>query len=48
MTAGLVHRYSFGGSGTTATDSIGAADGTVVNAELMGGDVTLSGETSDQ
>jgi hypothetical protein len=48
MTAGLVHRYSFGGSGTTATDSIGAADGTVVNATLMGGDVTLSGETSDQ
>jgi hypothetical protein len=43
-----VHRYSFGGSGTTATDSIGAANGTVVNATLQSGGVTLSGGTSDQ
>jgi hypothetical protein len=47
-TACLVHRYSFGGTGTTATDSIGTANGTVVNTTVQSGGVTLSGGTSDQ
>jgi len=48
VTACLVHRYSFGGSGTTATDAVGSRNGTVVNATIQGGGVTLSGGTSDQ
>lgn len=47
--ATLVHRYSFGGSGTTVTDSVGTANGTVKNASLSGsGTVVLAGGTSDQ
>jgi Concanavalin A-like lectin/glucanases superfamily len=43
----LVHRYSFNGTGTAATDSIGTAHGTIVggtNATLSGGSVALSGD----
>ena len=40
----LVHRYSFDGSGTQVTDSVGSADGTVVGTQLSGnGTVVLSG-----
>jgi hypothetical protein len=43
----LAHRYSFNGTGTVATDSIAAADGTIMgagNATLSGGSVSLSGD----
>jgi hypothetical protein len=40
----LRHRYSFGGTGTTATDSVGGADGLVLNTTLAGdGTVVLAG-----
>src|SRR6266542_1829695 len=49
LKSALVHRYSFDGTGTVATDSVGAAHGTVVNAELAGdGTVVLDGASSDQ
>lgn len=48
VVACLVHRYSFGGTGTTVTDSVSDAHGTVVNATVGGGQVTLTGGTSDQ
>ncbi len=45
----LVHRYSFDGTGTTVTDSVGTADGTVKNAQLSGsGTLVLAGGTTDQ
>jgi len=43
----LAHRYSFNGTGTAATDSIAAANGTIVggtNATMSGGSVDLSGD----
>jgi hypothetical protein len=41
---GLVHRYSFGGTGTQVRDSKGSAHGTAMNATLDGtGRLTLSG-----
>jgi hypothetical protein len=47
--AGLVHRYTFDGVGTTAVDSIGDADGTVIGASLAGnGTLTLVGLTGAQ
>jgi len=47
--AALVHRYSFNGTGSRVTDSVGTAHGTVVNAQLSGaGTVVLAGGTSDQ
>jgi len=47
--AALVHRYQFNGTGTTATDSVGTAHGTVVNTQLSGnGSVTLAGGTGNQ
>jgi hypothetical protein len=47
--AGLVHRYSFDGTGTTALDSIGGAHGTIVGASLTGsGALTLVGVIGDQ
>jgi hypothetical protein len=47
--AGLVHRYTFDGVGTTVLDSIGGANGTVVGASLTGnGTLTLVGLTGDQ
>jgi hypothetical protein len=45
----LRHRYSFDGMGTTATDSVGDADGLVVNTTLAGdGTVVLAGVDSLQ
>jgi hypothetical protein len=45
----LRHRYSFDGTGTTATDSVGGADGTVLNTTLAGdGTVLLAGVDSVQ
>jgi hypothetical protein len=44
----LLHRYRFDGSGNTAEDSVGDADGTLVNATLDGsGTLSLSGGSSD-
>jgi len=49
LRAALVHRYSFDGTGTVATDSVGAADGTVVGARLARtGSVVLAGGSTDQ
>jgi hypothetical protein len=44
----LLHHYPFDGTGTTATDVVGGADGTVVNTTLSDGTVVLAGGTSDQ
>jgi hypothetical protein len=45
----LVHRYNFNGNGTTVTDSVGTANGTVMNAQLSGsGTLVLTGGTSNQ
>jgi hypothetical protein len=44
LRSGLVHRYSFGGTGTQVTDSKGTSHGTAVNATLSGtGTLSLSG-----
>jgi hypothetical protein len=49
LKAALVHRYQFNGTGTTATDSVGTAHGTVVNTQLSGnGSVILGGAASNQ
>jgi hypothetical protein len=43
----LAHRYSFDGTGTVATDSIGTAHGAIVggaNATLSGGSLSLTGD----
>ena len=46
LKAALVHRYSFNGTGTVATDSIGTAHGAVVNTTLSGtGSLVLAGGT---
>lgn len=40
----LIHRYSFEGTGTVATDSIGGSDGDIIGATLSGnGAVVMSG-----
>jgi hypothetical protein len=45
----LKHRYSFTGSNATATDSVGNADGTLMNgATQSGGVVNLAGGSTDQ
>jgi hypothetical protein len=45
----LRHRYSFDGTGTIATDSVGGADGVVVNTTLSGdGTVVLAGTNTEQ
>jgi hypothetical protein len=44
----LVHHYTFDGEGTTATDVVGGADGTVVNTTVSDGSVSLAGGNSDQ
>jgi hypothetical protein len=45
----LVHRYSFGEAGTTAIDSVGGANGQLVNTSLPGdGLLVLDGEGSNQ
>ncbi|MGC4091084.1 MAG: LamG domain-containing protein [Polyangiaceae bacterium] len=49
LAANIVHRYSFTGTGTTVTDSIGTAHGIVVNTTLSGnGTLPLAGDSSDQ
>jgi hypothetical protein len=49
MATSLVHRYNFGGTGTNVHDSVGTADGTVVNAQLSGsGTLVLAGGSSGQ
>jgi hypothetical protein len=45
----LIHRYGFDGVGTLAVDSVGTADGLIVNAELAGtGQLDLGGATGEQ
>jgi hypothetical protein len=44
----LQHRYSFDGTGTVVTDSMGDAHGTVVNAVIDAGSVVLAGGATDQ
>ncbi len=45
----LAHRYTFDGTGTTVTDTVGGANGTTVNGTLSGtGTVVLAGGTSGQ
>jgi hypothetical protein len=45
----ILHRYSFGGSGTRVTDSVGTAHAILVNAQLSGsGTVELLGGKTDQ
>jgi len=39
--AGLIHRYSFDGSGTDITDSVGHADGRGVNCRVSQGSISL-------
>jgi len=46
LKAALVHRYSFGGTGITVTDSVGTANGTVVNATLNGSGALALGGTN--
>src|SRR5262249_13449579 len=49
LKAALVHRYQFDGTGTVATDSVGGANGTLMNTQLNGsGGLTLAGGTSNQ
>jgi hypothetical protein len=49
LRAALVHRYSFNGMGSVAIDSVGKANGTVVNAQLGGtGLLVLAGGGADQ
>jgi hypothetical protein len=44
LKAGLVHRYSFNGSGNVVIDSVGNANGNAINAQLNGtGSLTLDG-----
>ena len=44
----LAHRFSFTGTDSTATDSVGTAHGTITGGTQSGGVVTLMGGTSDQ
>jgi hypothetical protein len=48
LKSALVHRYTFAGTGTTVSDSIGTAHGTAVNATLANGSLTLASTTPDQ
>jgi len=49
LQSALVHRYRFNGTGTTITDSVGGADGVLVNTSLSGsGSVSLAGGSSVQ
>jgi hypothetical protein len=49
LKAALVHRYTFDGTGTRVTDSVGTAHGTVINAQLSGtGTLVVAGGSSDQ
>jgi hypothetical protein len=42
----LIHRYSFDGTGTVVEDSVGDADGSLVNAMLAGGSVSIADDTT--
>jgi hypothetical protein len=45
LTSGIVHRYSFAGSGSAVVDSAGNAAGSVQNGQLSGtGEVALDGD----
>ncbi|MFC1641735.1 LamG domain-containing protein [Myxococcota bacterium] len=47
--AALLHRYAFDGVGTTVTDSVGQAHGTVLNTQLAGsGTLVLAGSESNE
>jgi hypothetical protein len=47
LAQGLVHRYSFDGTGTTVVDSVGDADGFTVDVELDGsGELDLDGQSA--
>jgi hypothetical protein len=46
--AALVHRYSFQGAGTSVVDSVGGANGTVVNGRLTGNGDVRFGDGIDQ
>jgi hypothetical protein len=49
LASALVHRYTFEGTGTKLTDSVGIAHGTVVNTQLSGtGTLVLGGGSSGQ
>jgi hypothetical protein len=49
LRSAIIHRYSFDGSGTVATDTAGDADGTIVNTTITGtGSLLLAGATTDQ
>lgn len=49
LRAALAHRYSFDGTGATALNSVGAANGVLMNSALSGsGALELAGTTSDQ
>lgn len=49
LVAALVHRYSFSGSGATATDAVGTANGMIMGTTLSGsGSLELAGTTSDE
>ena len=43
LEAGLAHRYSFGSANMTATDTVGAAHGTIVGVAAAGGKLTFNG-----
>jgi hypothetical protein len=43
LASNLMHRYSFDGTGTTVTDSVGNADGTASGADQSGGSIPLDG-----
>jgi hypothetical protein len=44
--AALVHRYTFDGSGTTITDSVGTKHGTAINSSVSGGRIDLTSGTT--
>lgn len=43
LQSSLIHRYMFDGNGSTITDSVGNADGTLVGGTQSGGSVSLDG-----
>jgi hypothetical protein len=45
---GLAHRYSFGGTGTAVTDSVGSKDGTIMNGGTKSSGVLTLDGVSDQ
>jgi hypothetical protein len=48
LKAGLVHRYTFTGTGTAVTDSVGTANGTVMNTTLAGNGTLVLAAGSNQ